>query len=72
MLELVRIILGDYMCHRKKKGKVSLEYNLELERQNEQDIKKKGYDFVPRQYHWTSIEEQKIKVEEIEEKTKKE
>ena len=66
--------MGDFMCHRKKKGKskVSLAYNLELERQNEHDIKKKGYDFVPRQYHWTSIEEQKLKVEEIEEKTKEE
>lgn len=52
------------------KNKVSLEYNLELERKDEHNTKKKGYDFVPRANHWTSIDEQKIKVREIEEKTK--
>ncbi|MDO4282564.1 MAG: hypothetical protein Q4D02_02925 [Clostridia bacterium] len=55
---------------RNNQGKVSLEYNLELERKDAQNTKKKGYDFVPRLDHWTSIDEQKIKVREIEEKTK--
>ena len=45
----------------KSKDKVSLEYNL--------DIEKQGYDFVPRFNHWVNIDEQKIKVEEIEKKT---
>lgn len=52
------------------KDKVSLKYNLELERKDAKNTKKKGYDFVPRSNHWTSIDEQKIKVREIEEKTK--
>ena len=53
-----------------KKDKVSLKYNLELERKDEHNIKKKGYDFIPRFNHLTSIDEQKIKVKEIEDKTK--
>ncbi|MEG0873269.1 MAG: hypothetical protein RSE00_04985 [Clostridia bacterium] len=48
------------------KDKISLEYSLEQERVDKQNLKDSGYDFVPRQNHWTSIEEQKIKVEEIE------
>ena len=58
---------GDQM---REKDKVSLKYNLELERKDAKNTKKKGYDFVPRSNHWTSIDEQKIKVREIEEKTK--
>lgn len=52
------------------KDKISLKYNLELERKDVKNTKKKGYDFVPRSYHWTSIDEQKIKVREIEDKTR--
>ena len=53
-----------------KKNKVEIKYNLELERKDSSQLKKQGYDFVPRIDHWTSIDEQKIKVEEIEKKTK--
>lgn len=51
------------------KSKVSLEYNLELERKDSKDILKKGYDYIPRSVHAVSLDEQKIKVREIEEKT---
>lgn len=51
------------------KDKISLEYNLDIEREDAKNIRKKGYDFVPRFNHWVSIDEQKIKVEEIEKKT---
>lgn len=54
----------------KSKDKVSLEYNLEVEREDVKTAKKQGYDFVPRFNHWLSMDEQKIKVEEIEKKTK--
>lgn len=65
------IYVGDVMSKKiSSKDKVSLEYNLELERKDEHNTKKKGYDFVPRSYHWTSVDEQKIKVKEIEDKTK--
>lgn len=53
------------------KNKVDLQYNLGIEREDSKNIKKKGYDFVPRFNHWLSMDEQKIKVEEIEKKTKK-
>lgn len=52
------------------KNKVSLKYNLELERKDEKFIKDKEYDFVPRSVHALNIDEQKIKTREIEEKTK--
>lgn len=54
----------------KNKNKVDLKYNLELERKDENDKSNKGYDFVVREYEWTNIDEQKIKVREIEDKTK--
>ena len=54
----------------KDKEKVDIASNLELERKEKNDMEKQGYDFVPRIDHWTSIDEQKIKVEEIEKKTK--
>lgn len=54
----------------KHKEKVDIASNLELERKEKIDMEKQGYDFVPRIDHWTSIDEQKIKVEEIEKKTK--
>jgi len=53
-----------------KKDKVDLSQNLNLERIDTKKAKKQGYDFVPRFNHWMSIDEQKIKVEEIEKKTK--
>ena len=54
----------------KNKNKVDLSYNLELERKDSKDVNKKQYDFIPRSAHLTGIDEQKIKVREIEEKTK--
>ncbi len=53
----------------KTSQKVDLSYLLELERKDKKDIMKKGYDEIPRQFHWTSIDEQKLKVDEIEKKT---
>ncbi len=53
-----------------EESKVSLEYNLELERKNSKTIDKKGYDFVPRSVHALSLDEQKIKTREIEDITK--
>lgn len=52
------------------KQKVDISLDLELERKESRKMKSQGYDFVPRIDHWTSIDEQKIKVEEIEKKTK--
>lgn len=52
------------------KNKVDLSYNLELERKDSKNVCKKEYDFIPRSNHLTGIDEQKIKVREIEEKTK--
>lgn len=54
----------------KSKNKVSYEYNLEIERKDKESIDEKGYDFVPRSVHALNIDEQKIKIREIEEKTK--
>ena len=50
--------------------KVDLGYNLELERKNQEVLSKKEYDFIPRFNHLLSSEEQKLKVNEIENKTK--
>ncbi len=55
---------------KKNKDKVSLESNLEIERKDSKELKNQGYDFVPRFNHWMSSDEQKLKVEEIEKKTK--
>lgn len=52
------------------KDKIDIGYNLEIERKDKKDLKGSGYDFVPRLDHWTNIDEQKIKVKEIEDKTK--
>lgn len=52
------------------KDKISLEYSLKI---NDSDIEENleyGYDFVPKDFHATNISEQKIKVKEIEDKTK--
>ena len=51
------------------KENVSLEYALELERKDHEYLDDKGYDFIPRAYHLTNIDEQRLKVEEIEKKT---
>ncbi len=54
----------------KNKNKVDIMDNLEIERKDKKYMKNAGYDFVPRLEHWTNIDEQKIKVKEIENKTK--
>ena len=56
--------------NKRNNDKVSLGPNLELERKDGKAANKQGYDFVPKLDHWTSIDEQKLKVEEIEKKTK--
>lgn len=67
-------ISGDCILSKNKKminkNKVPLENNLELERIDSETIDKKGYDFVPRSVHALSIQEQKLKTNEIEEITK--
>lgn len=53
-----------------KKNKVDLLYNLKIDELDKKKENNEGYDFVPKDHHWTNISEQKVKVEEIEEKTK--
>ena len=52
------------------KDKVDLGDDLEIAKIDKKYLKNSGYDFVPRLDHWTNIDEQKIKVKEIEDKTK--
>lgn len=47
------------------------ESNLQIELKNRKDIEEYGYDFVPRAYHWTDIDEQKINTKKIEDITRK-
>ena len=56
----------------KKKNQdcTNLSNDLTLERKDKKILKNSGYDFVPRFDHWTNTDEQKLKVKEIEEKTK--
>ena len=56
----------------KKKNKdcTNLSNDLTLERKDKKILKNSGYDFVPRFDHLTNTDEQKLKVKEIEEKTK--
>lgn len=56
----------------KKKNQdcTNLSNDLTLERKDKKILKNSGYDFVPRFEHWTNTDEQKLKVKEIEEKTK--
>ena len=53
--------------------KINKKHNIKENTKKKYDktIEKYGYDFVPRSNHWLSVDEQKIKVNEIEEKTKK-
>ena len=56
----------------KKKNQdcTNLSNDLTLERKDKKILKNSGYDFVPRFDHWTNTDEQKLKVKEIEDKTK--
>ena len=56
----------------KKKNQdcINLSNDLILERKDKKILRNSGYDFVPRFDHWTNTDEQKLKVKEIEEKTK--
>lgn len=47
------------------------ENNLQIELKNREDIEKYGYDFIPRTYQWTDIDEQKINTKKIENITEK-
>lgn len=51
------------------KDKVSLAYNLKIDELDKQNENNEGFDFVPKDYHWTNLSEQKMKVKEIEDKT---
>lgn len=55
---------------KKNQDYINLSDDLTLERKDKKILKNSGYDFVPRFDHWTNTDEQKIKVKEIEEKTK--
>ena len=55
---------------KKNKNKVSLAYNLKIEELDKKNENNEGFDFIPKDYHWTNSSEQKIKVKEIEDKTK--
>ena len=59
--------------HKMKKDKynVNLANDLKLERINMNDTSKSGYNYVGTEYNWTTIEEQKMKVNEIEQVTRK-
>ena len=59
------------MKKEKKINNLSISNDLEIERKDKKNLKNSGYDFVPRLDHWTSIDEQKIKVNEIENITDK-
>lgn len=52
------------------KEKVSLAYNLKIDELDKKKENNEGYDFVPKDHHWTNSSEQKIKVQEIEDKIK--
>lgn len=56
----------------KKKNQdcTNLSNDLTLERKDKKILRNSGYDFVPRFDHWTNTDEQKLKVKEIEDKTK--
>lgn len=54
----------------KNKDCTNLSNDLTLERKDKKILENSGYDFVPRFDHWTNTDEQKLKVKEIEEKTK--
>lgn len=56
----------------KKKNQdcTNLSNDLTLERKDKKILRNSGYDFVPRFDHWTNTDDQKLKVKEIEEKTK--
>ncbi len=54
-----------------KKDKVNLADEEILSRKQKSDESRKGFNFVGSQYKWTDIDEQKMKVKEIEEKTGK-
>lgn len=45
---------------------MNLVDEIELEKKDKNDLSKKGYNFVGSVDHWTSIEQQKLKVDEIE------
>ena len=55
---------------KKKQDCTNLSNDLTLERKDKKILRNSGYDFVPRFDHWTNTDEQKLKVKEIEEKTK--
>ncbi len=58
------------LSKRNDKENIDISEDLTIEREDKKMLKDSGYDFVPRFDHWTNISEQKIKVKEIEKKTK--
>lgn len=54
-----------------EKNKVDIAGDEIIARKFLKDDSKKGYNFVGTDHHWTTIEEQKNRVKEIENKTKR-
>jgi len=54
----------------KRKKKINLDYVLELERKDAEDPNINEYDYIFKSNHITSIDEQKLKSEEINNITK--
>ena len=52
-----------------KKYKIDILNREMLGRKQKNDESRKGFNFVGSQYKWTDIDEQKIKTDEIENKT---
>ena len=55
-----------------KDKKNKIEYELKLQEKDDKYLDDKEYDFIARLNHLVSTEEQKVKVEEIEDITEKE
>lgn len=54
----------------KKDFRKNIEYELDMERKDAQNLSIDGYDFIYRLNNLVSLDEQKIKVEELENITK--
>jgi len=67
---LIIIFVVIILNKKKNQDCTNLSNDLTLERKDKKILRNSGYDFVPRFDHWTNTDEQKLKVKEIEEKTK--
>ena len=61
---------NDKLTKEKDNVKVDITGNLKIEESENNYNINEDYGFVPSGFHWTSLDEQKIKVDEIEKKIK--